>query len=436
MKNRFLVLALLGGVIIMSGCTKNSPTSPNQETVKNGSVSLAFDKTTAPQNVVNIIAYLTRANYDTLKGDLNLLSTSSADIKINDIPVGTWHLKVDAMNADSTVVYSGESDVQINEGVVSQVNLTLIPTGNGQGSIYILVNWGKELSNFTDYIMNPIFTPSQNPTLPNGVSTSKIIVDNGIYKMWYLSTYNAGMSNIWYAESQDGKVWQNIFNKPVFTRGVTGSWDDYTVGPGAILKEGDQYVMYYNGWQSQGGKWQIGVAFSSDGINWQRSDSPILIGDSVNNIKVTVQSVLKVNNTYYMYYTSHDINNYDKMIINLATSSDGIKWNKYQNNPILIADQSWEGIGISFPAVIFDNGQFIMIYQNTDRSKFGVAYSGDGKNWTKRAKYIFSISDTKNNPNQIDYPFLVKSGNEYRLYYSAVNGSNIIICLATALSLK
>ena len=59
-----------------------------------------------------------------------------------------------------------------------------------------------------------------------------------------------------------------------------------------------------------------------------------------------------------------------------------------------------------------------MVYNNTDRTKFGIAFSNDGYNWTKSSKYTFGIENTFNRYTNINYPFLIKIGNEYRLYYT------------------
>ncbi len=315
------------------------------------------------------------------------------------------------------------------------MSLTLYPTGNGTGDVYIYVTWADQNS-WIDYNYNPIFTPSDNPSDPYAVSTSKVIYDNGIYKMWYLCTYNAGKGNVWYAESKDGVNWQNKFDGPIFENGAFNSWDGYTVGPGAILKENTIYKMYYNGWNDQYGQWQVGLAASADGIHWERYSEPVLKADSLNEFKVGATTVIKVDDMYYMFYGSSSIYNYDYMRINLATSSDGINWEKYSGNPILSPTESWEGIGVTFPAVIFDNNQFIMIYSSVDRTKFGIAYSNDGKTWTKSSKYILSNQMTKTKWIQINYPFLMKVNNEYRLYYTGTSANGTVeICLAKTLNL-
>jgi beta-1,2-mannobiose phosphorylase / 1,2-beta-oligomannan phosphorylase len=421
---------------IYFGCSNNLVSPSLSNTSKSGQVALKISGGSIPNNVVKVTAILSQLGKDTLKSSVEPIPGSSAELNFTNVFVGTWHLKVNADNNNGVILYTGDTDIQINAGEVTNVTLTLVPTNQGTGGVFIQVNWGNQNS-WIDYLHNPIFTSQDNPSLPNAVSTSKILYDNGIYKMWYLCTYDAGKANVWYAESQDGINWQNKFNQPVFDSNISGTWDDYTVGPGAIIKDNEgNYRMYYNGWSSQYGQWQVGLATSADGIHWERYDNPVLKADSSNEFKIGVVSVIVYNNIYYMYYSSSPIDNYDNMRINLATSPDGLNWAKYSGNPILSPTLSWEGIGVTFPAVIYDNNHFIMIYSSSDRTKFGIAYSQDGIIWTKNSSYIFSNQMTNNNWSKINYPFLMKVGNEYKLYYTASTSDNSLqICLASTLHL-
>ncbi len=429
-------LLFIISLFLIGGCSRDTITSPPLSKAA-GTVSLQIDKTNAPQNVVSIVAYLSRASYDTLKGDLNLLSDTSADILIQNIPAGQWHLTINAVNDSSMVVYSGETDVEIMDGIITQVSLTLMPTGKGTGNIYIMVNWGTSQTSWIDYINNPILTSGDNPSNPLAVSQSKVYFDNGTYKMWYNCMYPSGKFNIWYAESQDGINWHTVGTFPALTSNTDSTWDGFTVAIGEVLKDGNSYKMYYSGWSNWDNQMQIGLATSTDGLHWNKYPDPVLLADNTNEYKVGVQSVLKINGQYYMYYSSSPINNYWDLKINLALSNDGIHWTKYSNNPILRATESWEGVGISYPSVIYDNNRFVMIYQNTDRTKLGIAYSNDGINWKKSQNYIFSTKDMKKNFTSVEYPELVKFNSEYRIYYSA-NSSyyNEQICFAKTFSLQ
>ncbi len=430
---RFALIALVFAAILsLSSCSKDYLSSPNNSN-KNGSVNLVFDKTSAPQNVSNIIAYLSRANFDTLKGNLNLLSTSSADIKFNDIPVGIWHLKVNAMNADSAVVYSGETDIQINDGIVTRVNLTLTPTGKGTGSIYIFVNWGNSISDWVDYQMNPIFTVQEIPYFTLAVTHSQVMFDNGIYKMWFMNLYYNGKSDISYAESNDGILWHLASNSPVLTAGQGGTWDDNSVEMGYVLKENGIYKLYFIGTKEpNSGMRQIGLATSSDGIHWQKYTVPILQSTS-SQFFLGVNSVIKINDIYYMYYGASPENDY-KFNICLATSTDGVNWIRFDNNPIIAPTEDWENGSIGYATIVKTENGFKMTYSNGSQNKVGMAYSTDGIHWTKEVSNpVFNLSDVANNwCSKISYPFSVQSGNDYRLYYSGL-GSDSRFHLGVAL---
>ena len=123
MKKLFVLFALLFFVLLVS-CT-NEITSP--PSANSGKLLLKIDKQNAPETVVYVKAYLTRENFDPIYGTLNLLSDSTADILLNEIDAGTWHLKVDAEDDSGLVLYTGETDVQVFAGFTSQVYLTFNP---------------------------------------------------------------------------------------------------------------------------------------------------------------------------------------------------------------------------------------------------------------------------------------------------------------------
>ena len=228
-----------------------------------------------------ITAKLSRLNYDTLQASINAINDSL--ISFNNVPIGKWHLDIDAENSEDKIIYYGETDINILKDETVEVYITLTTVGSGTGSIRIYVDWGNK---WTDFYGNPVITPYDNPDFPNAVTQAKIIYDNAIYKMWYLNLYNSAKTNVWYAESNDGINWHNIQNTPVLLPGDSGSWDNYSVYAGAIIKEDNIFKMYYNGFQDQYGKWNIGLAVSSDGIHWEKYSEPVLVADDQLNQKI------------------------------------------------------------------------------------------------------------------------------------------------------
>jgi len=392
---------------------------------KSGGLYLQIDRANAPANIVEVIAYLSQYNYDTLSCNLNLLSGPSADIAFENIAVGEWHLKVDAINSDGVIVYAGETDISILAGITTQVNLPLIPTGKGTGSVYISVNWGGLPNHgWIDYQRNPIFKNHNSPSNQYGVTQSKILYEDGIYKMWFVNLFNSAIANIDYVESYDGINWKNVNPDAVLTSGAPGSWDDYSVGVGAVIKDGSEYKMYYSGYQDQHEKWHIGLATSTDGICWDKRPQPVLYATN-NEHQIGTSEVIKINNMYYMYYT---VRHYPYYNINLATSTDGINWIRYPNNPVLRATESWESTGIYNPSVIYEGNQFKMVYMNAKANGFGMALSSDGKHWIKNnGNPFFTPNQSSNNwTHDIAYPCFRKHDNEYRIYYTGTSYSGKI----------
>jgi hypothetical protein len=152
MKRIILSVTFLFSLFFYS-CSSDIPVSIQDDQI--GGITLNIDRVHKPANVVSVTAFLTRENFDTLSGSLNLLSDTTADITFNDLAAGGWHLKVDAADEQNTVVYTGETDVNILAGITTDVYLTLEPTGAGFGNIYIYVNWGVPVTtNWVDYPYN------------------------------------------------------------------------------------------------------------------------------------------------------------------------------------------------------------------------------------------------------------------------------------------
>ncbi len=142
MKYSAITLAI-GLILFLTGCTKTSIVEPPaKQTSQPGSVTLAIGK--APADIFQIIAHLTRDGYTPQQLVLTLAdSGQSASGTFSNIAIGTWHLKINAYGADTTVVlYTGEIDIQVLPGQTSTANLTLVPA---TGNIQIQVTWGGSL---------------------------------------------------------------------------------------------------------------------------------------------------------------------------------------------------------------------------------------------------------------------------------------------------
>lgn len=351
---------------------------------------------------------------------MNIISDSTADILLQDIQAGEWHLKVDASDSANVVLYAGETDIMIFAGFTTQVNLVLEPTGEGTGNVYIWVTWGNQKpANWTDFIGNPVFLPGSSWNY-SGVQQPKILFENNLIKMYYTSQGTAYSGYIGLAQSNDGINWSNNPNYPVLAPGQTGSWDATAVAGATVIKDEIDYKIYYAGWSNPDGPWHIGLATSLGGVNWNKHPNPVLYASSGWEYQLGPSSILKVNGTFYLYYYGRNL---PYLSIGLAISPDGINWTRHASNPILIADKAWEGSGVYYANVYEENGQFEMIYMNQPGTGFGKATSPDGINWTKSPPNpFFRKEQTHNNwaSYKIAYPFYIRINNKDRIYYTGI----------------
>lgn len=422
MKQTFLLVAIF---LLFSGCKEDTPVNAVQNSAAQGSLFLKIDRENAPQNVQTITASLFRAGFTTLTSTVNIQSDTSASFSFSSVPVGEWGLKVDAKDAAGTVIYTGQTALWVSANTTTTVSLQLQAVTGQTGTVVILVSWGTTPNNkFIDYPLNPVLSPSGNQYDFGGLGHCAILLDNGVYKMWYHGLVNGGFTYMLYAESPDGKSWVRKNNgNPVFQNDTTLEWERGGISPGAVLKEGDTYKMFYIASTMYHDRYYTGLATSSDGISWTRVSSIPVLSPGNNESSVFANSVVKVNGTYYLYYTSKGTQGTS---ICLATSQNGQSFQKFSGNPVLTATVSWEGNGIYEPSVIYTNNKFMMIYTTVsdEVAAFGEASSADGQQWQKESHNpVFSKNNTVNGwgLGSIAYPSLLRTPHEYRIYYTGLN---------------
>jgi predicted GH43/DUF377 family glycosyl hydrolase len=130
---------------------------------------------------------------------------------------------------------------------------------------------------------------------------------------------------------------------PILTHEDETSWESLDCAKPNILWDGDKYRMWYAGGRDRiegsnlaGG---IGYATSSDGINWETyDDNPIMISGSADKWDynwIEPSSILYDGSLYKMWYSNIDWR-ISSAKIGYATSPDGINWTKDTvNSPIM-----------------------------------------------------------------------------------------------------
>lgn len=144
-----------------------------------------------------------------------------------------------------------------------------------------------------------------------------------------------------------------IEDTPIVSAGAAGAFDAGGIMWPTVVRVGDRWAMYYAGFDKVvGGRGNIGVAFSDDGVTWTKQDAPVLT--PTENWELTSMDRPRVVSTptgLVMIYTGLDLAKRG-----LATSTDGIAWTKLPGPNIEIADHpiqrtSWDS------ALLYRNGQ-------------------------------------------------------------------------------
>ena len=87
----------------------------------------------------------------------------------------------------------------------------------------------------------------------------------------------------------------------------------------------------------------LGHAISEDLINWKTLPAALRKGEyrSYDDCDLWTGSVIRYENTFYLYYTARCSQKPNINRIALAVSKDGFTWVKYKSNPIITPDPRW-----------------------------------------------------------------------------------------------
>ncbi len=126
-----------------------------------------------------------------------------------------------------------------------------------------------------------------------------------------------------------------LFLLALLPRYFGSRYDSKSVDSPSVVVDGENLRMYYTGYHLNG-TGTIAIATSEDGKIWKKSKAnPVLkksLAKYIDSYSVSDASVIKVSDEYKMWYigTTYD----GERSVCLATSKDGIRWEKHKNNPV------------------------------------------------------------------------------------------------------
>jgi predicted GH43/DUF377 family glycosyl hydrolase len=245
------------------------------------------------------------------------------------------------------------------------------------------------------YPGNPVIGPGDPGTWDeSGVAVLAVVFYDGAHHMWYTSYSpdEEGMTDVGHATSPDGIDWTRDPD-PVLTRGAPGEWDERQLWGAAVIHDGTQFHMWYEG-EDAAGIFRCGYATSPDGSVWTKyAGNPVMVEGEPGSWDfrgVGPKTVIVDGDRYRMWY--HGTGGQPSGIrLFHAESSNGINWTKHGPPVLDYSEAGWDSAWLANPVVIFDGSIYHMWYGGSDVASpafedgksIGYASSPDGIAWTK-----------------------------------------------------
>lgn len=195
-------------------------------------------------------------------------------------------------------------------------------------------------------------------------------------------------------KSKDGLYFTSP-SAPIFSPGSVGEFDERGQADPSVMYEGPgNWKMWYDAMNGAGVWDKLGFATSVDGINWSKYGSILNRGEAGqwdDNV-IHHPAVIKYSGIYYMFYAGVKAPSNIQFDIGLATSSDGINWTKEPTNPVIPRGSagSWDSSYVRPSNPVLIGSLWHMWYWGTNGTThaIGLATSSDLVHWTKQGKVL------------------------------------------------
>jgi predicted GH43/DUF377 family glycosyl hydrolase len=227
-----------------------------------------------------------------------------------------------------------------------------------------------------------------------------------------------------------------VSDEPILKLGELGTFDEFGTYPVSVIRYKNELRAYYAGWtrcESVPFNVAIGCALSNDnGVTFEKMGQGPILSYSVDEPFILSGPKVRIfNNKWYLFYIAGKKwvleNGKPEPVyrIRMATSTDGIEWEKH--NKDLIETKVEEDEAQASPDVFFYEGMYHMFfcyrYSKGYRSKekgyrIGYASSADLINWVRDdSKAGINVSNEGWDDEMISYPHVFELDNSLYMLY-------------------
>lgn len=225
---------------------------------------------------------------------------------------------------------------------------------------------------YVPYINNPIITKEISH---HGYVQPHILKDQGHFSIWFADN-DGTRHRIVRMTSANGIDWYEKRDTKVSNRN--------NVHDPFVFFDQNEYILFFA--SSNFGNISLWRSTSLDGVTFITGQENEILKSEVpwEGSHVSCPSVIKDKDVYYLFYAGSGVSNWG---IGLATSSDGKKWNRCSNNPIIAP-------GASAEIIVYKN-KFFLYFQSPNGLEVQETNSLNGclTVWTNRHIVKNSLRD-------------------------------------------
>jgi len=182
-----------------------------------------------------------------------------------------------------------------------------------------------------------------------------------------------------------GQTFQKVGDGPILD---IRPREPYFTGTAQVLIDDGVWKMWYQSctkWEVRNGHpepfYHIKYAESADGINWCRTGVVAIDYKDENEGGICSASVLKENCTFRMWYSTRGAEDYrhnraNTYRIGYAESGNGIDWTRKDDEVgIDVSTEGWDSEMLAYPFVLKHGGRTFMFYNGNGFGKSGFGYA-------------------------------------------------------------
>jgi len=260
-------------------------------------------------------------------------------------------------------------------------------SGRNQSNIsyigYAIVDLKKN-GEIISYSKDPILCPGRLGCFDdNGVTPSCVLnLGNNEIALYYIgwnpgSTVRVNLFGGLAISKDNGKSFERWSEAPILERTKT---DPFLNTAPWVVKNENKYIMYYvsgHSWLDKNSpKYNIKIAFSNDGKNWERNGK-VCVDFKDNNENALARPYVLFDNNIWKMWFSYKVDNY---LIGYAESQNGIDWHRQENTSVInLSENGFDNEMIEYASVVKYENKYYMFYNGNNYGAEGIALAIEEK---------------------------------------------------------